>query len=112
MLEYDRYWPAFCEVAGIKELEKDPRFENIRAVIEHMDEAIPMVGRIIAAKPRAEWMRILTERDLNHAPIQKVADLVNDPQAIANDYIVEFEHPSYGREKMVGFPYRFSETQA
>ena len=57
-------------------------------------------------------MRILDERGLFYAPIKKLCDLVNDPQAMANDYIVEFNHPAYGREKMVGFPYNFSETPA
>ncbi len=39
-------------------------------------------------------------------------EIINDPQAIANDYIVSYEHPVYGKTKTVGFPWDFSETPA
>jgi crotonobetainyl-CoA:carnitine CoA-transferase CaiB-like acyl-CoA transferase len=110
MLQAERYWSVFCEVAGIKDLEKDTRFENLRAMLEHRGELLPILDRIFATKPRDEWMKLFAERDLPFAPIQRPSDLVNDPQAIANDYIMEFDHPTYGREKVVGFPYHFSET--
>jgi crotonobetainyl-CoA:carnitine CoA-transferase CaiB-like acyl-CoA transferase len=110
MPQFDRYWRSFCEAIGTRELEKDPRFENLSAVIDHNRELILILDRIFATKPREEWMRTFSERDILHAPIQKPLDLVTDPQAIANDYIMEFDHPIYGREKVVGPPYSFSET--
>ncbi|MFC2000241.1 CaiB/BaiF CoA transferase family protein [Chloroflexota bacterium] len=112
MMQAEKYWPPLCEATGIKELENDPRFDNIRAMEEHSGELTLILDRVFAAKPRAEWMRILAKRDLSCAPIQKPLDLVNDPQVIANDYIVEYDHPTYGRQKVVGFPYTFSETPA
>jgi crotonobetainyl-CoA:carnitine CoA-transferase CaiB-like acyl-CoA transferase len=112
MLQAERYWPTFCQVAGMKELEKDPRFENLRAMIEHRGELVPILDRIFGTKPREEWIRIFAEQDLPCAPIKNFLELGDDPQALANDYIVEFDHPTYGREKVVGLPYKFSETAA
>lgn len=112
MLQFDRHWSAFCEALGIKELEKDPRFKNLEAILQHTTELIPILDRVFATRPRAEWMRILDEQGLFYAPIKKLCDLANDPQAMANDYIVEFNNPAYGPEKMAGFPYNFSETPA
>jgi len=111
MAQYDKYWPAFCEAMGIKDMEKDPRFENTAAVLSHSAELITILDRIFATKTRAEWMQIFAERDFQFAAIQKTADLVNDPQALANDYIMEYDHPVYGWEKVIGLPYQFSETQ-
>ena len=33
-----------------------------------------------------------------------------DPQVVANDYVVEFEHPQFGPTKMMGLPVALSET--
>ena len=40
----------------------------------------------------------------------QAAGLRTDPQCIANDYIVELEHPAVGTLKEVGTPIYFSET--
>ena len=37
---------------------------------------------------------------------------LNDPQVLENDYVVEFDHPTAGRVKEMGYPVRFSETPA
>jgi len=112
MVQGDRYWPAFCEAVGISELEKDSRFSDQLARIQHGEELIHILDQVFVTKPRAEWMKLFAERDLHCTPIQELAELVDDPQIIANDYIMAFDHPTYGRQKMVGFPYKFSETPA
>ena len=42
--------------------------------------------------------------------VQSVSDLKYDPQAIENEYIVDYKHPVLGDVKFVGIPFRFSET--
>jgi crotonobetainyl-CoA:carnitine CoA-transferase CaiB-like acyl-CoA transferase len=110
MLQFDKYWSSFCEAMGIKELEHDPRFETLDAIVNHSRELIPVLDQVFACKTRGEWMKVFSEWDFVFAPIQRATDLVNDPQALANDYVVEFEHPAHGPQKVVGLPYQFSET--
>lgn len=112
MLEYDRYWPSFCEAAGTAHLLKDPRFAGMGAVLEHTEEVLPVMARIMAGKSRDEWMRVFDEREIPYACVERTPSLASDPQAIANGYIIDFDHPAYGREKTIGIPYRFSETPA
>jgi formyl-CoA transferase len=38
--------------------------------------------------------------------------VANDPQAWANNYFVEADHPEHGKTNMVGWPWDFSETPA
>ena len=42
----------------------------------------------------------------------RVSDLPDDPQVLANDYIVDYEHPGLGTTKLVGLPVKLSETPA
>jgi len=112
MMQFDRYWSTFCWVMGIEELEKDPRFSTLQAMMDNSDQLIPTLDEIFATKTRAEWLKIFAEYDFHCAPIQRTSEVVNDPQAIANDYITEFDHPAYGREKVIGLPYKFTETPA
>ena len=110
MLQFDKYWSSFCEAMGTKELEHDARFETLDAMVKHSRELIPILDQVFGSKTRGEWMKIFSERDFVFAPIQRATDLANDPQALANDYVVECDHPAHGLQKVVGLPYKFSET--
>jgi len=110
MLQADRYWPALCRVMGISELEQDYRFESMLGRAQNAEELVAILDRIFSGKPRAEWARLLKEEDLIFAPVQTIAEVVDDPQVLANDYIVDFDHSEWGKARTVGFPYRFSAT--
>ena len=45
-------------------------------------------------------------------PVQHVGEVLDDPQALAKAYVVEFEHPAHGRVKLPGYPARFSAAEA
>ena len=57
-------------------------------------------------------MRIFDETALIYGPIQTIAEVINDPQVLENEYIIDYDHPSFGPIKVVGFPYQFSGTPA
>ncbi|MFC1993171.1 CaiB/BaiF CoA transferase family protein [Chloroflexota bacterium] len=110
-IQADRYWHDFCKVAGIQELEKDPKFENMNIRGENCEELISIIDKIFITKTRDEWMNALkTGGDFIFSPVNTITDLVNDPQMLANDYIVDFEHPYYGPSKVLGFPITLSKT--
>jgi len=92
MFVSDRYWHDFCEVMGIKELEKDPRFAMEVDRKEHCEELISILEKIFITKPREEWAKPFTEKEFWFSIINKVADLPTDPQVVANDLIVELEN--------------------
>ncbi len=110
-LQPDRQWPDVCKALGIEELINDPRFENMEKRSENCVELVSIFDRIFATKTREKWMKILKETgDIICFGISTISDLVNDPQVIANDYIVDFDHPIAGKLKVVGIPIQFSKT--
>jgi crotonobetainyl-CoA:carnitine CoA-transferase CaiB-like acyl-CoA transferase len=111
-LQPDRYWPNVCRALGMPELEGDPRFNSIEARGENAKELIAIMDGKFATKTREEWFEIFKKEGIIYSPIQSPGEVVNDPQASANDYVIWFDHPVLGRTKVVGFPWNFSQTPA
>jgi len=111
-LQPDKYWPNVCRALGITDLENDPRFNSIEARALNSKELVAIMDRVFATKPRDEWLQILKKEGCICTPIQSPIEVANDPQALANDYFIYVDHPVWGRIKMVGFPWSFSETPA
>ncbi len=113
MAEPDRYWKDFCTALGHIELIEDPRFSVLPVRAQNAAALIEIMDRTIATRTRAEWIAILkVAGDLVYSVVNSITDLPDDPQIVANDYIVDYEHPEYGQLKLVGMPIRFSATPA
>lgn len=111
MLQPDRQWPSLCKALGIEHLEKDARFENAEKRKESSEELIATMDKIFVTRSTSEWMKILKEAgDIICTPIQSISDLQNDPQVLANNYIVDCNHEVLGPVKVVGIPIELSET--
>jgi len=111
-LQPDRYWPNVCRALGMPELEKDPRFNSIEARGEHAEELIAIMDKQFLTKTRGDWFKIFKKEGIIYTPIQSPREVVDDPQALANNYVTWFDHPVLGRTKMVGFPWDLSQTPA
>lgn len=113
MPQADRYWPAFCRAVGIPELEKDERFATMKTRGKNCRELISILDQLFASKPRDEWMRILKAGgDFIYTIVNSINDLPNDGQVQENNYIVDYDHPSWGPSKVVGHPVIYSQTPA
>jgi len=111
-LQPDRYWPNVCRAMGIEELEHDPKFSTIEARHDNGKELVSIMDKKFATKTRDEWMKIFKKENVIYTPIQSASEVFEDPQALANDYIVPVDHPVWGKIKMLGFPWTFHETPA
>lgn len=111
-LRSDRYWPELCQALGRPDLEHDPRFASHELRTENRLALYEIVKRISLSKTLEEWKQCLSEAGIPFAPRQKLSEVINDPQAKANDYFVPFDHPTYGRIEVITNPIHLSETPA
>jgi crotonobetainyl-CoA:carnitine CoA-transferase CaiB-like acyl-CoA transferase len=111
-LQPDKYWPIVCKALGLQEIVGDPRFGSIAGRAEHAAELVALFDARFATKTRDEWMKTLKEEGCICTPIQSAIEVTRDPQAMANNYFIDVEHPEWGKIKMVGFPWDFSSTPA
>lgn len=111
MLQPDRYWADFVRVLGHPELTADERFATLQTRAANAGAAVEALDAIFATKPRGEWVPLLRDGgDFIFTVVNSVDDLPTDPQVLANQYVVDVEHPQFGTTQNVGIPVRLSET--
>jgi len=108
----ERYWPSFCEATGQTALLRDPHFKDGASRRGHCQELIALFDEVFATKTRDEWLNLLEAKGLMFCPVQGSRDVFKDPQALINNYLVDFEHPTYGTLKIPGYPVHFSAARA
>lgn len=107
----DRHWPDICSALGIENLRDDLRFADAASRDEHCEELICILDNIMAKKSSRDWLAIFSRyRDLIYSTVNHIADLPDDPQVRANDYVVTYDHPAFGPTQMLGFPVNMSRT--
>jgi len=86
-LQPDRYWPDFCRAFGRLDLLEDERFANLSARRNHRKEFVTELDAEFAKHSFEECKAWLYSIDAPWSPIQRVEELLEDPQVIANSYI-------------------------
>jgi crotonobetainyl-CoA:carnitine CoA-transferase CaiB-like acyl-CoA transferase len=109
-LQAERYWSKFCKLIGREELEPDPRFATMEARKENCKELYHIFIKAFQTRTLEEWRPLIA--DIPASPIQTLVDVVNDPQARANNFFLPYNHPNYGKMEIMASPVNMSETPA
>lgn len=90
-LQGDRYWPGFATLVGREDLIEDPRFVDTAARRQHSAECVKVLDAIFAERTLAEWKDVLAGFDAPWAPMQSMAEVIDDEQVRANGYVGEVQ---------------------
>ena len=107
MLQPDLFWRRFCQALGMPEMADDTRFANVQDREQNCEALVGIISEVFADKTLAEWEAILEANDLFGGRVQTIADVLKDPQALANDFFVAAEHPAGETVSLVGSPVLF-----
>lgn len=108
----DIQWPDFCRAIERPEWENDPRFNNVEVRVQNCKELIRMLDDIFASKTMEDWERRFKENNCIYSRIQSPTEVVADPQAIANNFFTEIDHPIAGKMRLVTTPVTFKQNPA
>jgi crotonobetainyl-CoA:carnitine CoA-transferase CaiB-like acyl-CoA transferase len=109
-IQPDPYWHSFCQAIEREDLEADPRFNSLRNRSVNNAALINIIDEAFAKKTLENWEARLAEFGLVFSVIKKPCEVIDDPQARANDFFSKFDHPTYGPIELVAAPIKFSET--
>ena len=107
MLQADKYWPGFCEVAGRPDLAVDPRFANAEKRRENIEECYAELKALFASKTLAEWREILSRQDGQWDVVQNVGELKDDAQVQANNLLQTVDYGDGSTIPLVAVPMLF-----
>ncbi|MET0859614.1 MAG: CoA transferase [Microbacterium sp.] len=106
---------AMPHLPTLGELIGEPSFAEMDGEVDgwaRRDEIYAKVSDRLRTRTTKEWFDLLSPAGVWVAPVNSYADLVEDEQIAHNGTFVEYDHPTEGRVKTPGFPYRFSSTPA
>jgi crotonobetainyl-CoA:carnitine CoA-transferase CaiB-like acyl-CoA transferase len=110
-LEAGRHIAAVCRALGHLELLEDPRFSDASSIRRNRVEVIAILDGIIAERPMAEWAERFDAEGVWWAPAQTPAEVVEDPQLLENEGIVEIDGGGRGAvQRSVNGPVSFSDV--
>lgn len=107
-----KLWSTLCAALDRPDLAADERYGYGAIRERNRDDLEPEIETTFATRDRDEWLPILRRHGVPVGPVNTFLDLAEDPDALANGYILEQDDPRWGKQKIVGHPFHLSETPA
>lgn len=104
----DNLWRSFCNALENSTLQEDPRFATNRLRTENIDALNEVLAPIFATRNSREWLQIMETAGIPCAPINDVEAVMNDPQVLSRNMIVEVEDHLAGKIRIAGNPIKMS----
>ena len=109
----EELWQNAMKVAGFDKTLAEAgcaKLGDVARSDEMKKTFLDTIDKLFATDTREHWLEILRRADIVSAPIYTLLEAAVEPQVIANNYVIEVDHPKVGKIKEVGFPWRFSKT--
>jgi len=107
----DALWKKFAQAMNVQDsIGKDDRFTTNALRIKNLEVLVPWLQNIFKQEPAAKWLEKFAAAEIPAAPINTVAEAIEDRQTYARGLIVQLEHAAIGTAKSIANPIRFSNT--
>ncbi len=106
-LQAARYWAEAVTILGRPELATDERFADPAALMEHAVEAAGLVRAAIAERTADDWRERLADFSGQWSIVQDTLQVTEDPQTVANGYVVDCETSAGTPFRLAGAPVQF-----
>ena len=111
--QVDDAWVRFARMleqhGGPDGFGSDTRFHNLNGRNAHREEILAVVKAWVSQRAVADVLTLLDAIDVPSAKVQRIDEVINDPQIQARDMILEQDHPRYGKLRLPNLPFRFSD---
>ena len=106
----DGQFIRFCEALELTPLASDARYATNAGRVTHRELLIEEIQRGIAGRTVDECVERLRAHNVPASAVRTVPEVFNDPQVIAREMIQTKSHPTIGEVRLLGFPFKFSDT--
>ena len=106
----EHLWNDFALCLDREDLVDDPRFATLVPALEDVETLRAIIDDVFPSRTTEEWEQRLRSAGQRYGRVKTYEEVVSDDTNLANGYIVQVEHPTYGSISVVGNPVRMSET--
>ncbi|MDR5762442.1 CoA transferase [Caballeronia sp. LZ035] len=111
--QVDDSWKRFATIVeqhgGPAGFAADTRFHSLNGRNANREAVLSVVKQWVAARSVAEVLALLDSVDVPCAKVQRIDEVVADPQIVARGMVIEQEHPRLGKLRLPNLPFRFSD---
>ncbi len=106
----DSLWRRFCDAMGLGHIKEDPKFAINKDRVDNRLELQEILDAFFAEKTVGETLDALRSAGIPCGPINNLEQVLNEPQILAREMVVDVDVPVAGPTKVTGVPIKLSET--
>jgi crotonobetainyl-CoA:carnitine CoA-transferase CaiB-like acyl-CoA transferase len=106
----DAFFQRLADALEEPGLKADPLYATQPARVANRARINAIVGGKLAANTTAHWVETLNAAGVPCGPVNSMAEVFQDPQILAQEMVIDVDHPGSGIVRMLGFPIKLSET--
>jgi crotonobetainyl-CoA:carnitine CoA-transferase CaiB-like acyl-CoA transferase len=106
----DQEWEGFARAVQHPEWLEDSRLRSAAGRVKYADVRLERMQEALRTRTTAEWLELLDAHQVPCAPILTREELLDHPQILANELIVESDDPQTGRMRQPRPAERFEGT--
>jgi len=90
------FWKALCDILRLPQLAADPRYDTVKKRFDRSGQVMPLIKQALLDRTAAEWEALMLGR-VPAIAVHGIEDMFDHPQVLAEDLVVEHDHPVVGR---------------
>jgi crotonobetainyl-CoA:carnitine CoA-transferase CaiB-like acyl-CoA transferase len=106
----DKEWANLTRAFERPEWLEDPRFKTPALRDQNVNERLALIQSVLRTRTTADWMARLEAADVPCAPALTRSEVIDHPQVLASEILLESDHPVAGRLRQTRAAARYSET--
>ena len=109
MINVEREWPQLAAAMGHSEWTSDPRFLDMPTLITNRLKLIDLIQEAIGSMTIEQTLETLDRHEITYGHVRPMGQVVDDPQLVANEIIVETNDPGDDYDRTIMSPIRIDE---
>ncbi len=95
-VQSNKEWQGLARALDKPEWLDDERFKTSALRHHNINERLDLTQEILLGRTAEEWLELLEAEDVPCAPVLHRSEVINHPQIVANEVLMENEHPEAG----------------
>ncbi len=103
-------WERLCKLIDRPDLLADPALATNADRVAHAGRLAAELTAAFRRRPAADWLARLEAEGIPAGAVNTLDGVFADPQVAAREMVLELDHPTAGRHRVLGIPVKLSGT--